>query len=82
MVGASHSIRNAANSLIGLYIYSYTPTEEIASYANGAFARAEGRLSELYRKNALTLEEVEEFVVVTIFLSLQDVSVVLNLEPR
>lgn len=71
-------VRKAMIGLVGLYVYDYKPDESVAAYANDAFARADDRLIELLNNATRSRSETEELMVIIIFLSMQDVSILTN----
>jgi hypothetical protein len=67
-------VRAAIQSLAGIYIYDYRPTEQIRQRVNERFAAAESRLSELLNDPiAIEADQGSEVITLSVILSMQDV---------
>ena len=72
---ANEYVRHAMDSLVGVYIFDYTKVPSVAKHANKSFALAEARLTKLLNQpRRLNTDEANEFVTITVLLSMQDVS--------
>lgn len=73
-------VRAAMQSLAGVYIYDYVPSEKIVRRVNELFRVAENRMTELLNDPEAAGDErkAQELITITTLLSMQDVSHVLT----
>jgi hypothetical protein len=71
---SNDGVRAAIQSLAGIYIYDYLPTEQIRKRVNDRFALAESRLSQLLNDPAaIEADQGSEVITLSVILSMQDV---------
>jgi hypothetical protein len=73
-------VRAAMQSLAGVYIYDYVPSDKIIKRINELFKIAENRMTELLNDPTAAQDEskAQELITITTILSMQDVSHVLT----
>lgn len=67
-------VRNAMDSLVGVYIFDYTAAPSVSEHTNTSFARADARLTELLNKPNRDPNETNETITIMVLLAMQDVS--------
>jgi hypothetical protein len=71
---SNDGVRAAIQSLAGIYIYDYMPTDAIRKRVNQRFAQAEARFSYLLsNSNSITSQNSDEVITLSVLLSMQDV---------
>lgn len=74
MAAENENIRDAMDSLVGVYIFDYTSAPMVREHANASFERADTRLEELLNRPHLDAKETNETITIMILLAMQDVS--------
>jgi hypothetical protein len=80
---SNDGVRAAIQSLAGIYIYDYMPTDAVRKRVNERFAQAEARFSYLLGNcNNITSQNSDEVITLSVLLSMQDVGLTLRPTPR
>ena len=70
----SEGVQAAIQSLAGIYVYDYQPTNQILRRVNDRFSVAESRLTDLLNDpTSLEVGKGSEVITISVILSMQDV---------